>query len=810
MIRNILKTAFRNLWRNKGFTVINISGLALGLAVCLLIALFVNDEFSYDQYNKKADRIYRLNTNARINGSNYISIDTPEPLGPTLKNDYPQIENYVRLRGGGKIMVKKGSETVEGHNSFFADSTLFDVFTLPMIQGNPQTALTQPHSIVLSESMAKKYFNTTDVIGKTLHVDNTADYKITGVIKDMSVQSSFHLDFIRPMSELQDSRSDDWLNTNCVTFLLVRHGTTRQSVENYLRQTVRKYVAPRFQSVTHNTFSDLKQNGGYFEYQSMPLTRIHLHSTLPDEFEPTGNIQYVYIFIVIALLILLIACVNFINLSTARAARRAKEVGIRKALGSNRSNLIAQFITESFITSFISLFLALIITLLLLPYFNQVTGKAISITSFLSNIWLFPGLLLTSISVGLLAGSYPAFILSSFNPSRVLKGNIATGFKNVFLRNGLVIFQFATTIILIVGTLVIYNQLNYIQNKKLGYNRHHVLIVRNIYLLGSHARSFKNEIQKMSGVEAVTLARVFPTTDGTDINTLTFSKDASINANQSFLFQQWPVDADYIPTLDMKMKSGRNFSPEMPTDSSAVIINETAANMLGYKDPLQKKLYKPGDNGEAVVYHIIGVVKDFNAGSLHKKNSPDIFTLAAYATSMGIRIHTNDIPTLISKIKDQYHVFTGMSGQPFTYSFMDNDFNRLFRSEQRTGKLFIYFTFFSIFISCLGLFGLISYVVEQRTKEIGIRKVLGASVTGVVALLSKDFLKLVGIGFLIAVPIGWYAMHRWLENFAYHINIGIWTFVLAGVVAMVIALTTVSWQSVRAAIADPVKSLRNE
>ncbi len=807
MLGNYFKIAFRNLNKSKGFSAINIFGLAIGLATCLLITLFVTDELSYDRYNKNADRIFRVSEDAHVSGSAFSSTTAPPPLGPALAKDYPQIEKVVRFEGNGDMLIKKGNETIMEHNAVLADSSVFDVFTLPLVAGNPQTALVQPYSVVISESIARKYFNSTDVIGKTIWAFNTTSYKITGVMKDMPAQSHFHFNIIRSISEMEFSRSDSWLNNDFVTYLLVRPGTDERMINKWLEESVRKYLAPQLQALFHSSLDDLAKKGDYVRYTVTPLTKIHLYSSLADEFEPNGNIQYVYIFIIIAFFIMLIACVNFMNLSTARSTGRSKEVGVRKVLGSLRMNLISQFLTESILMSFIALFIALIIAVLLLPYFNQLSGKSMDM-NFLTKKWLLPSLLGATILVGLMAGIYPAFFLSSFKPMQVLKGKLSTGFKTGWLRNGLVIFQFTTAIILIVGTIVIYNQLHYIRNKKLGYNRQQVLVLQNTYSLGIHAKSFKDEALNIPGVKAATMTRFLPNTNINLINS--FCKNASLNVNQSIFMGQWAVDADYIPALGMEMAGGRNFSPLMPTDSSAVIINETAARMLGFSEPLNKMIYQSDNNNNPVPFRIIGVVKDFNAGSLRKKVEPIVFNLREERGAMAFRISTENIPETIARIKQKYLAVEKMAGQPFLYTFMDEDFNRLYQSEQRTGKIFVSFALLAILIACLGLFGLVTYAAEQRTKEIGIRKVLGATVSNIVAMLSKDFLKLVGIAAVIAFPIAWWAMNKWLQDFAYRIEIKWWVFAAAGLMAIMITLITVSFRAFRAALANPVKSLRAE
>lgn len=803
MFRNYFKIALRNLWSNKVFSAINIFGLAIGLAICLLITLFVTDELSYDKYNEKADRIYRINADFLVSGSVFKEKTVPAQLGNTLVNDYPQIEKSVRIIGMGDMLVKKGEETLVEHNAAFADSTLFDVFTLPMITGNPKTALTLANTMVISESIAKKYFNSTDVLGKTLLVDNTNTYTITGVIKDMPSRSHIHMNFIKAMAERQDSRDNNWMSDNFTTYVLTKPGTSQQMLETYLKQVTKKYMEPSLIAMIGSSISDLENKGGHFRYDAIPITKIHLHSTLTSEYEPSGNIQYVYSFIVIAIIILLIACVNFMNLSTARSAGRSKEVGVRKVLGSQRSNLISQFLTESVLTSIIALVFAVLIAMLLLPFLNQLAGKQLTIDLFAAN-WVLVTLIFTAIIVGLLAGSYPAFFLSSFEPVKVLKGKIATGFKGGWLRNSLVVFQFATAIILIVGTLVIYSQLNYIRNKKLGYKREQVIVLGNIGSLWIHAQSFKNEVLQIPGVEAGTMAGSLPT--ATSLNTGIYSKDAARTGGQVMGLTEWAVDADYIPTLGMEISKGRNFSSKMPTDTQAVVINETAVRLLGFtKDPLDKVLYSGGQP-----LQVIGVVKDFNAGSLRSTIPPVVFRLAEIRSKMAFRISTKNIAATVKQIESSYHGIDGMSGQPFMYSFLDDDFNRLYNAEQRTGKLFLSFAFFAILIACLGLFGLVTYAAEQRTKEIGIRKVLGCSVSGIVTLLSRDFLKLVVIALIIGSPLAWFIMNRWLQDFAYRINISWWVFALAALFAITITLVTVSFQTIKAALTNPIRSLKSE
>jgi putative ABC transport system permease protein len=808
MFKNYLKVALRNLWKNKAFSAINIIGLSAGLAVFLLIVLYVVDELSYDKYNANADRIYRLDADIHFNGTQFTSAVSPAPLAPTLLKDYPQIEQIVRLRNFGDILVKKDNQNIKNHNAVFADSTFFKVFNIPMISGDPLTALNEPNSIVIDETTAKKYFNSTDVVGKTLYVNNSDNCKITGIIKDIPRQSHFHFSFIRPMHDTYHDDQNEWLSNNYASYVLVKPGVTKAALQKYVDATIDNYLAKQLEQAVHTSAEDMKKQGNHFLYPVIPLTDIHLHSNKSYEFEPNGNITYVYIFSVIAIFILLIACVNFMNLSTARSANRAKEVGIRKVAGSLRSNLIIQFLTESVLLSFLSLLLAFLIAILLLPLFNQLAGKQMHVYTLFSS-WLLPVMIALIFVVGCVAGSYPAFYLSSFQPVQVLKGTIAKGFKSSWLRSSLVVFQFFISITLIIGTIVIYNQLNYIRSKNIGYNRDQVMVINNTYVLDKKIKSFRQDLLNISGVQQASIADALPTQ--TAFNQNGWFRDATLDAKQVVIMTDFYVDQNYIPTLKMQMAAGRNFSLDFPSDSTAIIINETAAKLLGFKNPLNKILYRPKgpvDNFTAIPYHIIGVVKDFNFSSMHDKVGPLIIELSENYGRIAMRISTKNIPSLISQVENKWNSMA--PGQPFSYSFLDTEFNDLYNADQRTGKLFISFAVFAIFIACLGLFGLVTYAAEQRIKEIGIRKVLGANISGIVAMLSKDFVKLVLIASVIAFPVAWWAMSKWLQSFAYRVNISWRVFVLAGLLTITIALVTVCFQAIKAALANPVKSLRTE
>jgi len=805
---NFFKTAVRNIRNGKIFSIINIFGLAMGLSACLLIGLFVTDEFSYDRYNEKADRIFRVVYDAHLNGSAFIANYAPYPMGPTLVREYPQIENAVRIRYRGDIIVRNGNEKEIESNAVSADSTLFDVFTLPMLAGNPRTALSEPNSVVVSESIAKKYFKTTQILGKALVTEannDTTTCKITGVMKDIPAASHFHFDIIRSMPEVHANLVTQWVNPYCATYLLAKPGVTKNEIDRILNEAVAKNVNPRQEQYTKGSLKEMTKHGDYFREYSIPLSHIHLYSNILAEFESNGRISTVRAFMIIAIFILVIACVNFMNLSTARSAHRSREAGVRKVLGASRQQLIAGFLAEATLTAWIAMLLAVLIAILLLPFFNQLSGKDFHRNA-LTRPWVLIACAITPFFVGLLAGSYPALYLSAFKPIHALKGQLVLSLKSGWLRNGLVVFQFAIAIGLIIGTLVIYSQLNYIHHRDLGYNRDQVLTIFNTNSLAGQAGIFQAEAAKLPGIVGSSMTGYLPNRvhDGA----ITYYKDPSAKANEAFLLQRWPIDAQYIPLLDMKMISGRNFSPDLQTDSSGVLINETAARLLGYADPINKPLYRGSYPDDA--FHILGVVKDFNSGTLHEKIQPIIFHLAVDRHAVSFRIKSDNIPALIAAVRQRFRSLGRATGLPFVYSFMDDDFNKQYESDRRTAGIFVSFSLFAIFIACLGLFGLVTYAAEIRTKEIGIRKVLGASVRQIVGLLSADFLKLVILASAIACPIAWWSMHKWLQDFAYRTTIGWWVFLLSAVLAALITLLTVCFRAIKAAMVNPIKSLKTE
>jgi putative ABC transport system permease protein len=799
MIRSYIKTAFRSLKKNKGFTILNVLGLSVGLATCLLIIFYVVNEFSYDRYNTNADRIYRISEDAKLNGNQIISAATEAPLLGVLKSSFPEIEKTARIiptsalySSRQKYYIRKGDNNIQEKNVVFAESGLFDVFTLPMIDGNPSTSLSEPNSAVITESTAIKYFNSTHVVGQTLMVNDSNAYKITGVIKDIPAQSHFNYDFFLSFSSLPESHSNNWYFSGIHNYILLKPGTDIRKLESAIQQIELKNYPPV-----------ITKNGNYLKIALTPLLDIHLHSAAQYELTENGNIEYVYIFSIIAIFILLIACVNFMNLSTARSSNRAKEVGVRKVLGSPRKHLIAQFLTESMLVTLLSTIIALVLAWLAMPFFNHMADKHLAFT--LSSVtWLAPLLVVIVLVIGFVAGSYPAFYLSAFQPIKVLQGKIAAGFKGGIFRNSLVVFQFSISIFLIIGTIVINNQLKYIHTKSLGYTRSQMLVIKNVNTLGKQANILKQEIKQMPGVVNATMSTYLPT--GDDRNATGLFSALPIDIKQDVLTEFWPADEDYLNTLGIKLVSGRNFSAQMASDTAALIVNEAFVKAFGQKDPLNKTVYRTSYGIQA--FHIVGVMKDFNFSSLRDQIKPVVLVYNEDRGSITARVSTANLPALMSQIGDKWKDVS--PNQRFSYSFMDQDFDALYNTEQRTGTIFMAFTTLAIIIACLGLFGLAAYAAEQRTKEIGIRKVLGASMATITQMLSMDFIRLVIISIAIASPIAWWAMNKWLQDFAYRVQIQWWVIAIAGAASIIIALITISFQSIKAAIANPVKSLRSE
>ena len=803
MIQNYLKIAWRNLLKNKAFSFINILGLSIGIAVCFIIMLFVQDELSYDNFNNKADRIVRVIFKASINGGKISEPSVMPPVARALKNDYPEVETATRLRIDGRPKISYQQKVFKEAEAAFVDPNFFSVFTFPFVKGDPSTALLQPNSLVITEEIANRIFGKEDPIGKTLDYNNGGQFKVTGVIKKMPANAHFHFDLLGSLETINFAKSDTWMEGNFFTYAVMKPGTNYKTLEAKMPGMVQKYMGPQIAQSMGMSLEQFRTKGNELGFALQPLTSIHLHSLTSTELEAGGDIKYVYIFGAIAVFMLLIASINFINLSTAGASKRAKEVGVRKVMGSGKADLIKQFLFESLLVTFIALLIATVMVQLALPVFNELSGKHLQ---FNFNIRPMAALFALGLLVGLLAGVYPAFFLSSFAPIATLKGRLSASTKSMGLRSGLVVFQFFISVSLITGTIIVYQQMKFIQNIKLGYDKDQLLILPNSWALGKNEKSFKEQLLKDARVVSVTVSGYKPAGPTNNNNALAYPEG---KGNQAMTSLEYKIDEQYIPTLGIQMAAGRNFSPAFPTDSSAMIINEAAAKAFGFgNDAIGKIVVRQNsDRGKDYRFTVVGVVKDFHFRSLHETITPLLMVLEP-EWGIIVKVRTKDIAGLLTTMKQQWASYN--VEEPFSYAFMDELYNKTYAAEQRSGKILNIFAVLTIFVACLGLFGLATYTAEQRSKEIGIRKVLGASVAQVTGMLSKEFVKLVLIGCLIALPVSWWAMNRWLQDFAYRINISWWVFVLATASALLIALLTVGFKAIKAALANPVKSLKTE
>jgi putative ABC transport system permease protein len=768
--------------------------------------LYVQNELSYDSFNKKADQIVRVVFRGSIQGEKMKEAMVMPPVAQTFKSEYPEVLEATRLRRYGYPRVTYGDKTFKENAFAYADSNFFEVFTLPFLKGNPKTALLEPNTIVISESVAKKYFGDEDPIGKILQFkDLNSSFKITGVMRLMPVNSHFHFDLFASMASFPQSREFSWMTSEYYTYLVLPKGYDYKKLEAKLPADVEKYMGSQLQKAMGMTYAQFRQKGNELGLYLQPLMDIHLHSDLNLELAPVSDIRYVYIFSVVAIFMLLIACINFMNLSTAGASKRAREVGIRKVLGSLNGQLVRQFLLESLLLTCFAFLLSIILVFWTLPFLNKLSGKNLSF-NLLSNPWLLPGLLLFALVTGLLAGSYPAFFLSSFKPVTVLKGKLASMGKTVSLRSGLVVFQFFISIVLIIGTIIVHKQLAFIQNEKLGYNKDQVLIVQESYWLGKNQEAFKQKLLQDPRVVSISSSGYLPAGNTYNNNFMIYADN---NSDQLVKTLRYDVDFNYIQTLGMEMADGRNFSKSFGTDSLGIIINEETAKAFGWdKNALGHNLTRPDNDGTKLTYHVIGVVKNFHFRSFHEPISPLVMVLNNNNENIIVKTNTKDIAGLLNTMKKNWNDLKGEV--PFSYTFLDDRFNNSYESEQKIGLILSIFAGVTIFVACLGLFGLATFTAEQRTKEIGIRKVLGATVTSIVSLLSKDFLKLVIIAFIIATPVAWYMMNKWLQDFAYKTNISGWIFLLAAALAVTITILTVSFRAIRAAVVNPVDSLRSE
>ncbi len=797
MLKNYIKISLRHLKKYKAYSLINITGLAIGMACCILIVQYVRDELSYDRYHEKADRIYRLVDALDLSEptSRYFALSSA-PFAATLKSEFAEVEDAVRFFLGRRRLVSHGDKIYYEDGIIFADASLFQIFTFPLKEGNPEAALAAPHTIVISESLALKYFGSEKPMDKVLKI-NDDDYLITGIMNDMPGNSHFHADIFASLKTLeqipavQERYFQNWARHEFYTYLLLREGYSGSGLESKLPGFIEKHAAQQIRTVLGSTLSSRLQ----------PLKSIHLHSHLQHEIGPNGDVKYIYIFSVIAVFILLIACVNFMNLATARSTNRSKEVGLRKVVGADRYQIIRQFMGESFIYTFFALLLAFFFVRTALPLFNSLTGKEIQVQD-LANVIFLAEVFFILFFVGLFSGSYPAILVAQHQPANALKASANIKSGRSLLRKGLVILQFGISIFLIIATGTVLNQLDFLRNRKLGFEKDHVVVVTiRENAIRKNSESIKADLMQNPRILNATIAIGIPggTVAGDAVQLVTEDGKKTLTVRMIY------TDHDYIKTMGIEIVEGRDFSKEMSTDiREAFIVNEAAVRMLQLENPLDTQVEWGDKKGK-----IIGVVKDFQFQSLKNEITPlfiQIWPLNTYV--FALRISPDNIPDTLAYIEKKWKDLD--PAHPFEFSFMDESFDRLYKSEEKLGQIFSTFSFLAIFIACLGLFGLALFMAEQRTKEIGIRKILGAPVGRIFGLLAKEFIYLVLIANIVAWPLAYFLMRKWLQTFAYRVDLESWIFILSAVIAFTIALITISFQALKAALADPVKSLRYE
>lgn len=807
MYKSYFKIGWRNLLKNKGLFAINISGLAIGIATCLLIMMFVADELSFDRYNKKADQIVRVVLKGKVNGEIIKEAVTAAPVAATLKNEFPEVLEATRLRRVGTPKIIYQNNIFRNSKVAFVDPNFFDVFTLPFIQGDAKTALLLPNSIVITKEQAEKYFGKEDPINKLLEFkDAKEQYKVTGVIEKVPANSHFHFDLFASMEGLAHSKEDKWLESNYFTYLVLAEGTDVKGFEAKMPAIIKKYMGPQVLQLGM-TFEKFQESGNEIGLFIQPLTDIHLFSdsASTSELEPGGDINSIYIFGAVALFMLLIACINFMNLSTAGATKRSKEVGVKKVLGSQRNQLVHQFLIESFISTAVSMILGILIVTLSLSLFNQLSGKELE-AAFLLNPKVLAVLLGLGIFISLLAGSYPAFFLSSIKPIAALKNRFSNGGKSKGIRSTLVVFQFVISATLILAIIVVSQQMSYIQDKNIGYNRDQRIVLRESYLLGKNENAFKNQLLTDPRIESVTMSAFIPAGPTDNNMTGVWVGDNKEDFRRTVIYG---IDPSYIPTMGMQLVTGRNFLESSENENDKVIVNEAFVKAFSLEgNPLGQSINQRIDNeGGFSSLTIVGVIKDFHFRSLHEAIAPLMMLDNPYG-GLIIKTKTAEMADLIESIQAKWQAFD--VEEPFSYGLLDELYNETYLAEQNMGTILKIFGFLTILVACLGLFGLVTFTAEQRVKEIGVRKVLGADVFQIVSILSKDLMLLVVISFIIAFPLGFYLMDKWLQGFAYKIDIQWWVYIVAGVSTLAIALLTVSFKTVKAALANPVQSLRSE
>jgi putative ABC transport system permease protein len=807
MFSNLFKYSIRSFKRQRSYIVINILGLSIGIACSLLIALYVINEAGYDKFNVKKDRIFRLVLNGKIRGQEIIGAYTCIPIGPTMAKEYPEVEDFLRMQGWGPMVIEYNDQTFTDENVVAADSSFFNFFSVPLIKGDPVNVLNASRKAVITESMAKKIFGDEDPLDKVLKLgDDTAGYVITGLMADVPEKSHFDAHILVSFITMPAAKSTFWLSNSFSTYLLLKPNTSYTTVADKMPAMLEKYVGPELQQIMGISLQDFMNQGNKYNFFLQKLTDIHLDPSITQMFKPAADPKYLYIFGSISILIVLIAAINFMNLATAQATRRSKEVGIKKVGGSTRGVLISQFLVESFILAFLALLLALAIIWLTLPYFNNLLGTQLKL-NLIAQWYTIPGLLVFTIAVGFLSGTYPAFFLSSFNPVEVLKGSIKGNTRHGGLRRVLVVFQFAVSILLITATLVMYRQIFYMLNKDVGFNKEQMLVINRAQSLGNRVEAFKNAVREIPGVINITSSTSVP---GRVNNNNGYGLEG--RKDESFLMTTGWVDYDFLDTYGITLAEGRNFDKTFTTDRDACILNESAVKNFGITDISKTRFIRPiSTSGDYQFLQVIGVVKNFNFESLRNPVQPHIFlckgdeNLWGYVT---VKLSAQNYQRTITEIESRWKEFT--SNDPMQYYFIDEDFEQMYSQEKQNAQLAVIFSILAIFIAALGLFGLTSFTVEQRTKEIGVRKAMGSSVTGIYFVISREIIMLVTISALISWPLIYFIAKKWLENFYYRIDPGVFSFLIGLIIALGIALATISYRILRAARINPAQSLKYE
>ena len=805
MFNNLLKHSIRSFKRQRAYVIINILGLAIGIACSLLITLYVINEASYDRFNEKKDRIFRVILNGKIGEQEINGAYTPAVMGPTLPQEFPEVEDFLRMNGMGPSVVEYEQQIFTEDHIIEVDSSFFNFFSIPVIRGNPDNLLNSPHKVVLSESTAKKIFGDEDPIDRMIKIgSDTVRYVVTGVMQDVPSNSHFEASLLTSFLTNPRSKQPEWLSNSFALYLLLRPNSSYTTVDSKFTDLVKKYVGPELQRYTGVTIEEFAKRGNVYRFYLQKLTDIHLDNTVEGQFKAPTDPKYLIIFGSIAILIVVIAAINFMNLATAQASRRAKEVGIKKIGGSTRGMLITQFLTESFILVFIALIFALLIIKLSLPYFNDLLGTKLELGLFAA-WYTIPALLLFTLLVGIMSGSYPAFFLSSFSPYEVLKGSARNSRNNGKLRRVLVVFQFAVSILLIIGTLIMNRQIRYMLNKDVGFNKEQLIVIERAHVVGNRMKSFKESVKTLPGVVNIASSTAIPgRTNNTNGYMIEGRKD------ETYLMATSWVDYDFIDTYEMKLDTGRFFDQSFTTDDQACVLNESAVKNFSITDLEKTRILGIGDSGPEA-YPIIGVVQNFNFQSLRNPIQPYILRLQGEGNYWGyitVRLSAANYQATINAIEEIWKEYS--ANAPLQYYFLDADFDKMYSQEKQSAQMAMIFSLLAIFIAALGLFGLTSYTVEQRTKEIGVRKAMGSSIAGIYVEISKEIVVLVSISALIAWPVIYFYAGKWLENFYYKINLSIFSFIAGLVIALSIALITISYRVIKAARVNPAQSLKYE